>query len=171
MYKQLGVSSRDHVVEVQKGDLVAGYVNQTSMKTAKKIKEARGGILFVDEAYQLTQALQRGQSDFSGEAIDEMMKVSSLLCCSPMSPPVHGAALVSTYNRWLGCAKLQLLPKEKAFLGPAYKLFDLMIIDSWPRACAGNERDRTQGGNLHLCGVQEGDGRVCAVQCLSLIHI
>ena len=45
------------------------------MKTSKKIKEAKGGILFVDEAYQLTQALQRGQSDFSGEAIDEMMKV------------------------------------------------------------------------------------------------
>merc|ERR1711998_719667 len=64
-----------HVVEVQKGDLVAGYVNQTAQKTAEKIKEARGGILFVDEAYQLTQALQRGQSDFSGEAIDEMMKV------------------------------------------------------------------------------------------------
>jgi len=75
LYHQLGVSSKDHVVEVQKGDLVAGYVNQTAMKTAKKIKEARGAILFVDEAYQLTQALQRGQSDFSGEAIDEMMKV------------------------------------------------------------------------------------------------
>ena len=75
LYKQLGVSSKDTVVEVQKGDLVAGYVNQTAMKTAKKIREARGGILFVDEAYQLTQALQRGQSDFSGEAIDEMMKV------------------------------------------------------------------------------------------------
>uniref|UniRef100_A0A7S3ABB2 SAM domain-containing protein n=1 Tax=Haptolina ericina TaxID=156174 RepID=A0A7S3ABB2_9EUKA len=75
LYKQLGVSSKETVVEVQKGDLVAGYVNQTSIKTAKKIKEARGGILFVDEAYQLTQALQRGQSDFSGEAIDEMMKV------------------------------------------------------------------------------------------------
>jgi len=75
LYKQLGVSSKDTVVEVQKGDLVAGYVNQTAMKTSKKIKEARGGILFVDEAYQLTQALQRGQSDFSGEAIDEMMKV------------------------------------------------------------------------------------------------
>jgi len=75
LYHQLGVSSKDKVVEVQKGDLVAGYVNQTAMKTAKKIKEAKGGILFVDEAYQLTQALQRGQSDFSGEAIDEMMKV------------------------------------------------------------------------------------------------
>ena len=46
LYKQLGVSSKDHVIEVQKGDLVAGYVNQTAMKTAKKIKEARGGILF-----------------------------------------------------------------------------------------------------------------------------
>jgi len=75
LFKELGVSSKDTVVEVQKGDLVAGYVNQTAAKTEKKIKEARGGILFVDEAYQLTQALQRGQSDFSGEAIDEMMKV------------------------------------------------------------------------------------------------
>ena len=75
LFKELGVSTKDTVVEVQKGDLVAGYVNQTGAKTAKKIKEARGGILFVDEAYQLTQALQRGQSDFSGEAIDEMMKV------------------------------------------------------------------------------------------------
>ena len=56
LYYQLGVSSKDTVVEVQKGDLVAGYVNQTAMKTAKKIREARGGILFVDEAYQLTQA-------------------------------------------------------------------------------------------------------------------
>lgn len=74
LYKQLGVSSQDHVVEVQKGDLVAGYVNQTAAKTAKKIAEAKGGILFVDEAYQLTQALMRGQSDFSGESIDEMMK-------------------------------------------------------------------------------------------------
>jgi len=75
LYHQLGVASKDKVVEVQKGDLVAGYVNQTAMKTSAKIKEARGGILFVDEAYQLTQALQRGQSDFSGESIDEMMKV------------------------------------------------------------------------------------------------
>merc|ERR1719335_143621 len=75
LFHKLGVSSKDKVVEVQKGDLVAGYVNQTAMKTSAKIKEAKGGILFVDEAYQLTQALQRGQSDFSGEAIDEMMKV------------------------------------------------------------------------------------------------
>ena len=35
LYRQLGVSSKDKVVEVQKGDLVAGYVNQTAAKTAK----------------------------------------------------------------------------------------------------------------------------------------
>jgi len=95
LYKQLGVSSKDHVVEVQKGDLVAGYVNQTSMKTAKKIKEARGGILFVDEAYQLTQALQRGQSDFSGEAIDEMMKVRAhaVTLALPSRGPRHWPGL------------------------------------------------------------------------------
>jgi SpoVK/Ycf46/Vps4 family AAA+-type ATPase len=92
LYKQLGVSSKDHVVEVQKGDLVAGYVNQTSMKTAKKIKEARGGILFVDEAYQLTQALQRGQSDFSGEAIDEMMKVRAQAAAPALPLPLLYAA-------------------------------------------------------------------------------
>ena len=75
LFNKLGVASKDTVVEVQKGDLVAGYVNQTSMKTKNKIKEAKGGILFVDEAYQLTQNLMRGQTDFAGEAIDEMMKV------------------------------------------------------------------------------------------------
>ena len=61
LFHELGVASKDTVVEVQKGDLVAGYVNQTASKTCKKIKEARGGILFVDEAYQLTQALMKGQ--------------------------------------------------------------------------------------------------------------
>ena len=75
LYRQLGVSAKDHVVEVQKGDLVAGFVNQTAAKTAKHIKAARGGILFVDEAYQLTQAMSSGRHDFAGEAIDEMMKV------------------------------------------------------------------------------------------------
>jgi len=75
LFHKLGVANKDTVVEVQKGDLVAGYVNQTAGKTKAKIREARGGILFVDEAYQLTQNLMRGQTDFAGEAIDEMMKV------------------------------------------------------------------------------------------------
>lgn len=52
-----------------------GYVGQTMKQTRKKLKEARGGFLFVDEAYQLTEALAKGQSDFGGEAIDEMMRV------------------------------------------------------------------------------------------------
>eukprot|EP01060_Flectonema_neradi_P009519 TRINITY_DN1677_c2_g1_i1.p1 TRINITY_DN1677_c2_g1~~TRINITY_DN1677_c2_g1_i1.p1 ORF type:complete len:528 (+),score=107.95 TRINITY_DN1677_c2_g1_i1:64-1584(+) len=75
LFKSLGISRNDHVVEVQKSDLVSGFVNQTGSKTREKIREASGGVLFVDEAYQLTDALSRGQSDMGGEAVDEMMRV------------------------------------------------------------------------------------------------
>ena len=128
LYYQLGVSSKDTVVEVQKGDLVAGYVNQTAMKTAKKIKEARGGILFVDEAYQLTQALQRGQSDFSGEAIDEMMKA----------------------RRWKSPRSREISTRSRGDIGE--------ISRSAHHSPPGDEQLRTQGGDVRLRGVQEGDG-------------
>jgi hypothetical protein len=49
-------------------------VGHTAVKTAKVIQKAEGGVLFVDEAYQLTDAQQRGQTDFGGEAVDEMMR-------------------------------------------------------------------------------------------------
>ena len=75
LFKSLGISRNDRVVEVQKSDLVSGFVNQTGAKTREKIREAAGGVLFVDEAYQLTDALSRGQSDMGGEAVDEMMRV------------------------------------------------------------------------------------------------
>eukprot|EP01059_Diplonema_ambulator_P010538 TRINITY_DN20567_c0_g1_i1.p1 TRINITY_DN20567_c0_g1~~TRINITY_DN20567_c0_g1_i1.p1 ORF type:complete len:594 (+),score=208.60 TRINITY_DN20567_c0_g1_i1:31-1782(+) len=75
LFHRLGLSNSSKVIEVQKSDLVSGYVNQTGMKTREKINEARGGVLFVDEAYQLTDALARGQTDMGGEAVDEIMRV------------------------------------------------------------------------------------------------
>ena len=70
IYKDIGVLSKGQLVECDRGDLVAGYVGQTAIKTKKKIDEALGGILFIDEAYTLS----RGENDFGQEAIDTILK-------------------------------------------------------------------------------------------------
>lgn len=69
-----GILSRGHVIEVQRGDLVAGFVGQTALKTRKKITEAEGGVLFVDEAYRLFSSNTSG-SDYGIEAVSEIMSV------------------------------------------------------------------------------------------------
>lgn len=73
LYNALGILERGHIVETDRQGLVAGYVGQTAEKTAKKIDEAIGGVLFIDEAYALTQkSSQRG--DFGDEAIQTLLK-------------------------------------------------------------------------------------------------
>ena len=56
IYKALGVLERGHMVETDRQGLVAGFVGQTAIKTAERVDEAMGGVLFIDEAYSLTQA-------------------------------------------------------------------------------------------------------------------
>jgi SpoVK/Ycf46/Vps4 family AAA+-type ATPase len=72
IYKALGVLERGHVVEVDREGLVAGYVGQTAGKTAHKIEDAMGGILFIDEAYAL--ANKGSSNDFGQEAIQALLK-------------------------------------------------------------------------------------------------
>ncbi|KAJ1463335.1 P-loop containing nucleoside triphosphate hydrolase protein [Pelagophyceae sp. CCMP2097] len=62
------------LVEVQRADLVSGYVGQTALKTRAVINRAKGGVLFVDEAYSLTPHLDDGGRDFGGEAVQEIMR-------------------------------------------------------------------------------------------------
>ena len=71
IYKDIGVLSKGQVVEVDRAGLVAEYVGQTAPKTMKKINEAKGGILFIDEAYALAN---KGDNDFGQEAIDTLLK-------------------------------------------------------------------------------------------------
>jgi SpoVK/Ycf46/Vps4 family AAA+-type ATPase len=74
IYKALGVLERGHMIETDRQGLVAGYIGQTAIKTSKKIDEALGGVLFIDEAYALTKHSAGGQGDFGDEAIQTLLK-------------------------------------------------------------------------------------------------
>lgn len=69
--KSIGVLKRGHMVEVTRDDLVGQFIGQTGPKTLDKIKEAYGGVLFIDEAYSLYSG---SQNDFGYEAISTLIK-------------------------------------------------------------------------------------------------
>mmetsp|Transcript_83302 Transcript_83302/g.156767 ORF Transcript_83302/g.156767 Transcript_83302/m.156767 type:complete len:598 (-) Transcript_83302:79-1872(-) len=68
---RIGIAQNDKLTEVQQEQLVAGYCGQTAPKTQKVIEEATGGVLFIDEAYRLSQGT--GNNDFGKEAIEQLM--------------------------------------------------------------------------------------------------
>jgi len=73
VYKALGVLERGHMVETDRQGLIAGFVGQTAIKTAERIDEAMGGVLFIDEAYALSN-FNGMQGDYGNEAIQTILK-------------------------------------------------------------------------------------------------
>ena len=71
IYKALGVVKNGHLVECDRGGLVAGYTGQTAIKTGQVIDFALDGILFVDEAYSLVNGTQ---DSYGEEAISTLLK-------------------------------------------------------------------------------------------------
>ena len=71
VYHSLGLLSKGKLVEVDRSGLVAGYIGQTAIKTAKVCESAVGSVLFIDEAYALTS---RSENDFGFEAVDTLLK-------------------------------------------------------------------------------------------------
>jgi SpoVK/Ycf46/Vps4 family AAA+-type ATPase len=68
IYRALGLLSKGQLVEVDRSELVAGYLGQTAVKTAEVVASAAGGVLFIDEAYSLAG------DQYGTEAVDTLVK-------------------------------------------------------------------------------------------------
>jgi SpoVK/Ycf46/Vps4 family AAA+-type ATPase len=76
IYKSMGLLSKGHVHTVDRSDLVGEFIGQTAPKVKEAIKKAKGGILFVDEAYALARSSDDSK-DFGREVIEILVKEMS----------------------------------------------------------------------------------------------
>jgi SpoVK/Ycf46/Vps4 family AAA+-type ATPase len=75
IYRGLGVVSRGHLVEVHRPDLVGEYVGHSEAKTARVVKSAVGGVLFIDEAYALADGDVSLGDSFGRAAVAALVKL------------------------------------------------------------------------------------------------
>jgi len=87
IYRALGLLSQGQLIEVDRSELVAGYLGQTAVKTAEVVAKAAGGVLFIDEAYSLTG------DQYGTEAVDTLVKERTGATTSWSSSP-------GTQRRW-----------------------------------------------------------------------
>lgn len=71
--RNLGYLTKGHLTNVTREDLVGQYVGHTAPKTREQLQKARGGILFIDEAYQLYKP--DNERDYGAEAIELLLQV------------------------------------------------------------------------------------------------
>lgn len=76
LYKKMGLLTKGHVHEVDRVDLVGEYIGQTAPKVKEAIEKARGGVLFIDEAYALARSNDDAK-DFGREVIELLVKEMS----------------------------------------------------------------------------------------------
>lgn len=72
IYQSLGILEGGHLVETDRSGMVSGYMGQTAEKVQEVAESAMGGILFIDEAYTLSNSKE---GDYGQEAIDTLLKL------------------------------------------------------------------------------------------------
>ena len=72
IYSALGFLEKGHLVETDRSGLVKGYMGQTAIRVKEVVEEAKGGVLFIDEAYSLTVGC--ADSDYGTEVVSTLMK-------------------------------------------------------------------------------------------------
>nr|WP_205396786.1 AAA family ATPase [Streptococcus lutetiensis] len=72
MYKSLGLLSKGHFIEASRTDLIAEYQGQTAIKVKKLVNRAKGGVLFIDEAYSITE--NEKSDSYGRECLTELTK-------------------------------------------------------------------------------------------------
>ena len=72
IYKDLGILQKGHLVETDRSGLVGQYVGQTAPRVNAVCDSAQGGVLFIDEAYALTQS--DASADYGAEAVATLLK-------------------------------------------------------------------------------------------------
>ena len=71
IYLKMGLLTKDVFKKVRRSDLIAGFLGQTALKTSDVLKEVRGGVLFIDEAYSLGNYQGKSSQDsYSKECVD-----------------------------------------------------------------------------------------------------
>ncbi|CAM5717080.1 AAA family ATPase OS=Streptomyces alboniger OX=132473 GN=CP975_05310 PE=3 SV=1 [Streptomyces alboniger] len=74
VFYALGLLGGDHLVEAQRADLVGEYLGQTAVKANELIDSALGGVLFVDEAYSLSNSGYGKGDAYGDEALQVLLK-------------------------------------------------------------------------------------------------
>lgn len=80
IYAGLGITKSNHIVRVKRKDLIAKYLGQTSHQTTAKLEEAMGGVLVMDEAYQLATKKSYDKDSYADEAINVINQYLSERC-------------------------------------------------------------------------------------------
>lgn len=168
IYKQLGLLSSDTVFEVDRGDLVGRYIGETAPQTKEIIEKARGGILFIDEAYAL---YRDDEKDFGKEAIEVIVKELSdgkgdlaiIVAGYPdkMKDFISSnAGLESRFNFWyefpdytpdelLKIAKLMVDKKKLLLSEDASEMLHKMVVEAY------RNRDKHFGNARYISSIVE----------------